>query len=411
MKITRFFNRLGPGLLFASMAIGTSHLVLSTKAGAMYGIFMALPIILANLLKYPFFEFGVRYTRVKEHSLTEGYAALSKRYLYLYAGVNLVSAFTILAALYSVTAGMTLNVIGTNTGLNMQSMSVLLFLMISALIIIGRYAQLEKALKYLVLILFVALLATVVLVLQNGKAPSQPEFTPPNYFDQAGLLFLISLIGWMPTAVEASGWVSLWNLEKLKKHKEVPSLKETLSEFNLGYFITALLALFFFFIGYMTLYGSGTPLSASGVVFAKELTELFTTQLGNWAKILISISALAAMLSTCLSAHDALARVIVDLGQRLEITQKNYFNWAVIGLSITNLSVIIGFTASMGKLVSIATFASFVFAPILGYMNHKLVFSADFPEKAQPSRFLKGLSYLGIVFLGSFSIYYLYSLL
>ena len=411
MKITRFFNRLGPGLLFASMAIGTSHLVLSTKAGAMYGMFMALPIILANLLKYPFFEFGVRYTRVKEHSLTEGYAALSKRYLYLYAGVNLVSAFTILAALYSVTAGMTLNVIGTGTGLSMQSMSVLLFLMISALIIIGRYAQLEKALKYLVLILFVALLATVVLVLQNGKAPSQPEFTPPNYFDQAGLLFLISLIGWMPTAVEASGWVSLWNLEKLKKHKEVPSLKETLSEFNLGYFITALLALFFFFIGYMTLYGSGTPLSASGVVFAKELTELFTTQLGNWAKILISISALAAMLSTCLSAHDALARVIVDLGQRLEITQKNYFNWAVIGLSITNLSVIIGFTASMGKLVSIATFASFVFAPILGYMNHKLVFSADFPEQAQPSRFMKGLSYLGIVFLGSFSIYYLYSLL
>ena len=281
MKITRFFNRLGPGLLFASMAIGTSHLVLSTKAGAMYGMFMALPIILANLLKYPYFEFGVRYTRVKEHSLTEGYAALSKRYLYLYAGVNLVSAFTILAALYSVTAGMTLNVIGTGTGLSMQSMSVLLFLMISALIIIGRYAQLEKALKYLVLILFVALLATVVLVLQNGKAPSQPEFTPPNYFDQAGLLFLISLIGWMPTAVEASGWVSLWNLEKLKKHKEVPSLKETLSEFNLGYFITALLALFFFFIGYMTLYGSGTPLSANGVVFAKELTELFTTQLGN----------------------------------------------------------------------------------------------------------------------------------
>lgn len=411
MKITRFFNRLGPGLLFASMAIGTSHLVLSTKAGAMYGPLMALPIILANLLKYPFFEFGVRYTRVKEHSLTEGYAALSKRYLYLYAGVNLVSAFTILAALYSVTAGMTLNVIGTDTGLSMQSMSVLLFLMISALIIIGRYAQLEKALKYLVLILFVALLATVVLVLQNGKAPSQPAFTPPNYFDQAGLLFLISLIGWMPTAVEASGWVSLWNLEKLKKHKEVPSLKETLSEFNLGYFITALLALFFFFIGYMTLYGSGTPLSASGVVFAKELTELFTTQLGNWAKILISISALAAMLSTCLSAHDALARVIVDLGLRLRITQKNYFNWAVIGLSITNLSVIIGFTASMGKLVSIATFASFVFAPILGFMNHKLVFSVDFPEKAQPSRFMKGLSYLGIVFLGSFSIYYLYNLL
>ena len=54
---------LGPGLLFASMAIGTSHLVLSTKAGAQYGWIMIVPTLLANLLKYPFFEFGVRYTR------------------------------------------------------------------------------------------------------------------------------------------------------------------------------------------------------------------------------------------------------------------------------------------------------------------------------------------------------------
>jgi len=154
MDIKRFFNRLGPGLLFASMAIGTSHLVLSTKAGAVYGMLMVVPILLANLLKYPFFEFGVRYTRVKEHSLTEGYAKISKFYLWIYAGVNLVSAFTILAALYSVTAGMTLNIIGQGSGLSMQSMSVILFLLISLLIIIGKYAYLEKSLKYLVIILF-----------------------------------------------------------------------------------------------------------------------------------------------------------------------------------------------------------------------------------------------------------------
>jgi hypothetical protein len=51
VNIRRFFDRLGPGLLFASMAIGTSHLVLSTKAGAVYGPLMIVPILLANL--YP----------------------------------------------------------------------------------------------------------------------------------------------------------------------------------------------------------------------------------------------------------------------------------------------------------------------------------------------------------------------
>jgi len=32
-----FFNRLGPGLLLAATSIGASHLVMSPKAGAMFG--------------------------------------------------------------------------------------------------------------------------------------------------------------------------------------------------------------------------------------------------------------------------------------------------------------------------------------------------------------------------------------
>ena len=87
---------LGPGLLFASMAIGTSHLVLSTKAGAQYGWVMVIPIILANLLKYPFFEFGIRYTTVTEKSLIEGYTNLGKTYLWIYAFVTLISTFIFL---------------------------------------------------------------------------------------------------------------------------------------------------------------------------------------------------------------------------------------------------------------------------------------------------------------------------
>ena len=52
---------LGPGILFASTAIGVSHLVQSTQAGALFGFGLIWAIILANILKYPFFEFGSRY--------------------------------------------------------------------------------------------------------------------------------------------------------------------------------------------------------------------------------------------------------------------------------------------------------------------------------------------------------------
>ena len=101
-------KNLGPGLLFASMAIGTSHLVLSTKAGATYGWAMIIPILLANLLKYPFFEFGIRYTNVTGRSLIEGYSRRGKAYMWVYALITLVTTFTILAALYVVTAGLLL---------------------------------------------------------------------------------------------------------------------------------------------------------------------------------------------------------------------------------------------------------------------------------------------------------------
>ena len=108
-KIKTLFKNLGPGLLFASMAIGTSHLVLSTKAGAQYGLIMVIPIVLANIFKYPFFEFGVRYTNVTNKTLIEGYLNRGKGYLWFYAFLTLITTFTILAALYTVTAGLFIN--------------------------------------------------------------------------------------------------------------------------------------------------------------------------------------------------------------------------------------------------------------------------------------------------------------
>ena len=51
-----FWVALGPGILFAGAAIGTSHLVQSTRAGAMYGLGLVAIVIFANLIKYPVFQ-------------------------------------------------------------------------------------------------------------------------------------------------------------------------------------------------------------------------------------------------------------------------------------------------------------------------------------------------------------------
>jgi Mn2+/Fe2+ NRAMP family transporter len=412
-SIQKLIKNLGPGLLFASTAIGTSHLVLSTKAGAQYGWIMVIPILLANILKYPFFEFGVRYTNITNKTLIEGYLNRGKAYLIFYAIINLFSTFTILAALYVVTSGLLINLFQlTNTPVSVVAGG--LFILICVLLIVGRYKFLEISLKYVISILFLALLVTTILVIANGKVAEEENFKTPIIFNEVGILFLIGLMGWMPTAVEASSWISLWSIEKFKNSKKKPTLKEALQEFKFGYFTTAILAIFFMIIGWFTLYGTNTELSNNAVVFADQLVQLFTINIGSWAYILIAIAAFATMFSTCITAHDALSRVSVDILSLLfpkkEVIINKGFAIGVLLLAVINFMVISTFSANMGILVAMATFVSFVTAPIIGYMNLKNVMSHEIPELDRPNRNLQILTYLGIIFLTLFSIYYCWML-
>ena len=52
----KILQSLGPGLLFAGAAIGVSHLVQSTRAGADFGFGLLWALLLVNLFKYPFFQ-------------------------------------------------------------------------------------------------------------------------------------------------------------------------------------------------------------------------------------------------------------------------------------------------------------------------------------------------------------------
>ena len=415
MSFTKtIIKNLGPGLLFASMAIGTSHLVLSTKAGAQYGWLMVIPIIVANILKYPFFEFGVRYTSVTNKTLIEGYLNRGKGYLWFYAVITLFTTFTILAALYTVTAGLFINLFKISDT-SIATVTLWLFVGISAILIFGKYKFLEISLKFVVSILFLALIITTVLVVLQGPVEPVAGFEPTPIFNEVGILFLIGLMGWMPTTVEASSWVSLWSIEKWKT-QEKPSLKESLQEFNLGYGITALLAVFFMVIGWFTLYGSTILLSDNAVSFADQVVLLFTEHIGAWAYIFIAVSAFATMFSTCMTAHDAITRVSLDIFDLLIPDYKISANRIAFGIGIIllaaiNFIVITAFSANMGNLVALATFVSFVVAPIIGYMNLRNVTSSDLDKKYWPNKGLRILTYAGILFLSCFSLYYFYIVL
>ena len=75
-RINSFIKKLGPGLLFAGTAIGVSHLVQSTKAGAEFGFGLTWALFIAILLKYPFFKFAPKYSSMianlnRNHQITK----------------------------------------------------------------------------------------------------------------------------------------------------------------------------------------------------------------------------------------------------------------------------------------------------------------------------------------------------
>ena len=62
-------KKLGPGLLFAGAAIGVSHLVQSTRAGADFSFGLIWALALSTLFKYPFFylDRNIRWQQEKHY--------------------------------------------------------------------------------------------------------------------------------------------------------------------------------------------------------------------------------------------------------------------------------------------------------------------------------------------------------
>ncbi len=115
-----------------------------------------------------------------------------------------------------------------------------------------------------------------------------------------------------------------------------------------------------------------------------------------------------------MTAHDAVTRVALDiidlLNTKVKMTgKKGYYATGIIVLALVNFVVVTAFSANMGQLVALATFVSFVVAPIIGYMNLKNVTSEDLPKKYHPKKALQILTYAGIVFLSVFSLLYFWT--
>ena len=301
---------IGPGLLFASSAIGTSHLVLSTRAGAHHGMIFFWVIVGALLLKYPFYEFGPRYANATGNSLLSAYRQQGKWAVILFMLVIFINMFAVTGAVAAVSAGL----LSTMMGLGSIPMPILvagILLLTAILLLIGGYAALDSFIKLISVVLLVTVFTAFFAVLVKGPVAPVADFEPSSILDEAGFLLMISLIGWMPAGMEASTMHSIWAVEKMRTSGYHPTLKENLFDFNLGYVFTVVLALMFLTIGAFTVYGSGQLLEGNSTQFSNKLLGVFTTHLGSWSYLVIALAAFGTIYGTLITVWDAFARSFV----------------------------------------------------------------------------------------------------
>lgn len=407
-RLSGILKTIGPGILFAGAAIGGSHLVQSTRAGASYGFSLVWIVVLVLLFKYPFFEFSHRYTTATSESLLRGYTRVGRWALIAFMALAVLAAITNAAAVTLVTAALAGNLFRLD--LPPVYLSAMVIGVIVLILLMGKYPFLDKIIKLQIAILGVATIIAVIIAAVHGPVGA-PNFPRSEIWSLAGVSFLLALMGWMPAPIDVSVWPSLWGLERSRQTNHAPRMSEALIDFHIGYILTSILAFAFLALGALVMFGTGEQFSNSSITFASQLISLYTLTLGKWSWFLISLVAFLTMFSTCLTVSDGYTRTLKGCIELLAGENRTFpfLYWALLSsLSAVALIIIGFFLSGIKSLVDLATILAFLAAPILALLNYLAVNNKVMPREFLPSLPMKILSWAGILFLTGFSLIYIY---
>ncbi|WP_252179272.1 divalent metal cation transporter [Endozoicomonas sp. 4G] len=399
------WSALGPGIMVAAAAIGGSHIVASTQAGAHFGWQLVGLVILINLLKYPFFQFGARYTAATGESLMAGYGRLGKGWLALFLALNSFVGVVNIAALMGLTAAL---LTWVAPGVSSQVLVSVIAGVSLLIILLGHYTLVDRVTKLIVVLLsVVTVLAALVAFGQGPVAPT--DFVSPSPWTMASVGFLVALMGWMPAPIEVSAMNSVWSMSK-KKERGYLSVKDALFDMNLGYVVTAVLALFFLAMGATVLHGSGVEPAASSAAFTQQLVSMYSSTIGPWSSWLVVIAAICCIYSSALTCIDGYSRTIFSAWLNLQQRDTDETEKPLLILVVTALAliVVLMFPGTMLSMVKFGMIVAFLTTPVFAWLNYRLIQSEQVPEQHRPGKALTFWAQLGMVFLFGFAGFFIW---
>ncbi len=420
-----FWKAIGPGIVFAGAAIGVSHLVQSTRAGAVYGLSLVAFVLLAHAMKLPAMLFGPRYAAATGTSLLDGYRKQGRHAIWTFTLLTFGTMFIIQAAVTIVTAALVKTVlIDPLFGVDVPMWGVALGLLgvCAGLIAAGGYGWLDAVLKVLMVVMVCSTLLAAGLeapTLDLERVSLLPTLPADHTARVAMLAAVVALMGWMPAPLDISVWHSLWTLARRDQTGHNPTKEECGLDFGVGYALCIVLALCFVVLGAGELFMRGIKPEGSGPAFAAQLIDLYSGSIGAWVRPIISACAIAVMFSTTFTVLDALSRtsqhiVLCLRGVEQPDARANVRGYWVMLLIVAAGAMLI-ITRITGTrfqgLINLATTLSFLGTPVIAWFNHRAVFSPAFPPSERPGGVLRVWSLAGVVFWLLFAGVYLWGMM
>ena len=401
---------MGPGLLFASAAVGVSHLVQSTRAGAGFGLTLAPLLVLVCLVKYPMFRFGAEYSAVTGENVVDGYARRGPWLLGLFMAATVMEGVGVMPAVSLVTAGLTMHLLGLS-GSELPA-TVATVVLLSAVLAVGRYRLLEQIGRVFVVVFSVmSVLAAIAAATRLGA--DQP-WQAPFPLTASNLAFAVAVAGWMPIGAGGAAFLSSWVVARARGDAEGPDVASARFDFHVGYVATVVVALCFLLMGTALIFGTGTELSANAGGFSTQLVELFAQTIGPGARLIAGVAALAVMASTVLASGDGFPRVYAATTVRLlggatgSLDEARLYR-LFVGLQLVAALLMLGlFFESFPTFIDLVTTVGFFAAPVIAFLNHRIMCSDELPREAQPPMWLRQWSLTGMLVLGLICPVFLY---
>ncbi|WP_233085491.1 divalent metal cation transporter [Methanococcoides orientis] len=361
------------------------------------------------MLKYPFFLYGQRYTAATGESLLAGYKRQGLAYLYTFLGINILTGIINTAGV-AMLSGTLFAGYGFD-GSKIPAFTIGILLICAAVILLGHYKLLDKSAKVIVVLLSLSTLVALGLAFTHGSVASA-DFVGSSAWTWQAFPFLVLLLGWMPAPIDLSAWSSLWMFSREEETGHFATTRETSIDFYLGYVMAAVMAVAFFALGKLIMFGSGEELASGGIGFSTQLVNLYSANIGEWSKPLILTAAFSTMFSTTMTCIDGYPRSLAASCTLVHDNFTNHFKpifkvWIVLSV-VASCLIVLYFVDNLLQLLSFAAVVSFITSPVLAYINYKVMNGSNVPIEERPGPLLKLMSWAGILFFVLMTVGFIY---